>query len=356
MQSGKWNKTWRISLAVIVALIAASSLAFAQSKLIVQIGNLAASPNLSDLFVAEKAGFFSQEGLDVEVRYSANASQSAQIVASGGADIARLSYEPLLLGYDKGLRAKIFYGFYTRFMYFAALSQDSPIASVADLRGKKVSVSNIGSASILVLNSMLRTAGLQANDVTLIPGGVGELPMNMLRTKQVDALMLYSSYYATLTAAGMPLRFLYHPAVADFGNNGYIATDRTIAQKRDLIGKFSRAVAKATVFIFANPEAAVKMYWQANPSGKIGASDQEAMARSLGELVNCLKDFDVANTPSGRFGDLDMDRFASYMEMMLQEGAIDKRVAIADLVTRDFLGPANDFDPDSIREAARAWK
>jgi NitT/TauT family transport system substrate-binding protein len=352
------NLTRKMStiLIAVVALIVLSTATRAETKLVVQIGLTAPSLMSIDLYIADKAGFFKEEGLDVELRYSPNASQSAQIVASGGADIGRLSWEPLLFGYDKGLRGRIFYGLYTRFMYYVALPVDSPIRTVADLRGKKVGVTNVGSASIFVLRSMFRDAGLPPDDVTLVPVGVGELPMSMLQSKQIDALMVYVSLYSAIEAAGMPLRYLYHPVVADFGNDGYFATDRVIAQKSDAIAGFSRAIAKATVFLFANPEAAVKIYWQVDPSGKIGANDQEAMARSLKELEGDMKTLDVANTASHKYGDIDIPRFRDYMEMMVEEGAIAQRVPVEELVTDQFLAAANDFDVEQVRTAARALK
>jgi NitT/TauT family transport system substrate-binding protein len=344
------------TLCAVVALIVLSSATRADTKLVVQLGITAPSLSTIDLYIADKAGYFKDEALDVELRYSPNASQGAQIVASGGADIGLISFEPLLFGYDKGLRGKAFYGRYTHFMYYAALPVESQIKTIADLRGKRIGVTNIGSASIVVLNSMLRQAGLTADDVTLVPVGVGQLAMSMLASKQIDALMTYDSMYSTLEAAGIALRFLYHPVMANFGNLGYFASDKVIAQKSQAIAGFSRAIAKATVFLFANPEAAVKIYWQVNPSGKIGANDQEAMARSLQELQGNMKAIDVANTANHKYGEIDISRFKDYMEMMVQEGAMAQPVPVDQLVTSQFLTAANDFDVEKVRTEARTWK
>jgi NitT/TauT family transport system substrate-binding protein len=356
MRARNLTRSTPTALIVAVALIVLSTATHAQTKLVLQLASTAPSLASIDLYIADKAGFFEEEALDVELRYGTSSSQCAQIVASGGADMGRLSYEPLLLGYDKGLRGEIFYSVYTRFMFYAALPVDSVIRTVADLRGKKVGVTNVGSASIVVLRSMFRHAGLSPDDVTLVPVGVGELPMSMLQSKQIDALMLPGPLYSAIEVAGMPLRYLYHPVFADFGNLGYFAMDKVIAQKSDAIARFSRAIAKATVFLFANPEAAVKIYWQVDPSGKIGANDQEAMARSLKELDGDMKMFDVANIASHKYGDIDMPRFRDYMEMMVEEGAIAQHVPVDELVTDQFLAAANDFDMEKVRTAALAWR
>jgi NitT/TauT family transport system substrate-binding protein len=344
------------ALVLATALLGGATAVRAQTKLVLQLGTSTPTIMTIDLYVADKAGFFKQEGLDVEVRYSPNASQAAQLVANGGADVGRLSYEPLLFGYDKGLRGKVFYSLFTHFMYFAAVPQDSPIKTVADLRGKKIGVTNLGSASIIVLNSMLRQAGLAPGDVTLIPLGVGGLPITMLRSKQIDALMLYESYYSALEAAGLSLRYIYDSAVANFGNTGYFATEKIITQKGDALAHFSRALAEATAFIFANPKAAVRIYWQMNPTAKVGADDDAAMARSLKELEGDLKAIDVANSPTHRYGEINVGAFKNFMNLMVQEGAIAKPVPIGDLVTDQFIAAANDFDADKVRAMARDWK
>jgi NitT/TauT family transport system substrate-binding protein len=346
-------------LAIIVAvmtIVVAPSVARAQTKLVVQLGNTAPTLMSIDLYIADKAGFFKEEGLDVDLRYSPNASQTAQIVASGGADIGRLSYEPLLFGYDKGLRGRIFYGLFTHFMYYVALPEDSSIKTVADLRGKKIGVTNVGSASIIVLNSMLRQAGLRPDDVTLVPVGVGDLAMTMLQSKRVDALMLYDSFYSAIVAAGMPLRYIYDPIIANFGNTGYFATDKIIAQKGDALARFSRSIAKATVFLFANPEAAVKIYWQVNPAGKVGSNDEEAMTRSLAELRGDMKAVDVTHSPGHKYGAIDLPDFKDYMQMMVEEGAISKPIPIDDMMAGQFIAAANDFDAAKVSVLARDWK
>src|SRR5436309_2568434 len=99
----------RTALAVVVGLVLVAfdpASAAAQAKLVVHGGS--PSPNIAyiNLYVGQQAGLFKDEGLEVEVRYASGAAMATQIAASDGADIGDVTYEPFLLGYDKGLRGK----------------------------------------------------------------------------------------------------------------------------------------------------------------------------------------------------------------------------------------------------------
>ena len=125
-------------------------------------------------------GAVQEEGLEVESRYSTGGPQATQIVASGGADIGQVTQEPSIQGYHRGIRGKIFYTQFTRLIYNFAIPVDSPIHSIADLKDKKIGVSNMGSASVIVARSALRYEKLPVDNVFL-PVGVGPNAVSALR-------------------------------------------------------------------------------------------------------------------------------------------------------------------------------
>jgi sulfonate transport system substrate-binding protein len=83
------------------------------------------------------------------------------------------------------------------------IGPDSPIKSVADLRGKKVAVAK-GSSAHYLLVSALRHAGLQYSDITPIyvqpPDG-----RIALQSGNVDAWSIWDPFYAAATTAGLKL-------------------------------------------------------------------------------------------------------------------------------------------------------
>jgi NitT/TauT family transport system substrate-binding protein len=347
-------KLWSLSL--LAALTLAAGAAQAQTKLIMQAGSAVPSAVYIPLYIAQQVGFFKDEGLEVEARYVTGGPVAAQLAARGDADIAHIVFDPVVLGYDQGLRGRFFYQTYTRLMYFVAVPPESPIKAAADLRGTKVGVVNLGSAAVTVTKSMATLAGMPADSVTFIPTGIGPQALAALTSKQVDALALWDAVYATYEASGHHLRYLYHPTLKDNGNGGFFASEKTIAEKRKALEGFSRAIAKATVFLMENPAAAVHIYWKVNPNAKIGKDEAEAMAQSRTEMKFVSQAFDVSRRPGQRFGALDDKQVQGLIDLLVEDGTLKKPVPAQAIITQDFVPAANDFDVQKARAFAHDWK
>src|SRR5262249_26556408 len=150
--------------ATVLALVAGvpNSAAFAQEKkLVVQGGAPVPYTGFLSVYVAQQGGFFKDEGIEVEIRYASGAPQATQITAANQADVAVVTVEPSINGYDKGIRGKVFSRINNKLIYYIAVPEDSPIKSVADLKGKKIGVASFGSAAVPVVKSILRSAGIE---------------------------------------------------------------------------------------------------------------------------------------------------------------------------------------------------
>lgn len=325
-------------------------------KFIAQGGAPVPYTGFLSVYVGQQAGFFKQEGLDVEMRYASGAPQGTQITAANQADVAVVTVEPTINGYDKGVRGKIFSRINNELIYYIAVPEDSPIKTVEDLKGKKIGVASFGSAAVPVVRSILRSAGIEPQSDSLLPVGVMDQAMAALRSGSVQALGLYDGIYFALERAGVKFRYFRHPTLAGFGNTGLFASDETIKSKRDEVCKFGRAYAKATLFAETNPEAAVRLYWKAVPAARRGADDAEALKNGLIEVAPMLKVFNIGFPPNAKFGEIDKAAFAKYMELNKQEGVIASLPPIDAVVTNDLMACINDFDADKVREMARNWK
>jgi NitT/TauT family transport system substrate-binding protein len=341
---------------MLVACLARADTAQAQTKLVLQAGYPA--PDLSNVLnmIAEQVGFWREEGLQVEVRFSTGGPQATQITASGGADVGGVTQEPAIEGYDKGVRGKMFYTQFTRLIYHIAVPADSAIQSIADLKGKKIGVSNMASASLVVARSALRHHAVPIEGDTFRPVGLGDGAVAALRTGQVQALSMWTAAYASMMRAGIPFRFLYHPTVAEIGSGGFFASSKVLAEKRDSLNRFARAQAKATVFLLENPEATLRLYWKSNPAGRGTGTDEEAMKRGLVEMSTLRPLYSREKQADKRYGFADLAGIQTYVDMLRDEGVIARSVPAAELVTNEFVGQINDFDLAKVRALARDWK
>jgi len=345
------------ALALFLApIFLAPASALAQTKLVLQAAFPVPSVSLAPVYIANEAGFFKDEGLDVEIRFSSGGPQATQIVASGGADLALVTIEPAIQGYEKGIRGKAFYRYYTRLPFFIAVPADSEMKTAADLAGKKFGVSNMASSTIVITKSTLRQAAVAITDDAFLPVGVGDSALAALRSGQIQALALWDSAYASMLRTGVAFRYIYHPTMAGFGSGMFFASDSTLAAKSTALTRFARAVAKGTVLYEENPAAALQLYWKANPAAKVGGSEEQARATGLAEITYMTDTFTLAKKPDKRYGLQEMEKLQQYSDMYRDEGLIGARVNAADIATDALVAQANDFDLEQVRALARVWK
>lgn len=347
------NACKQFGAAALLAMGLASTASAAPTKLVLQSGSSAPSMEQIALVVADQAGFFKDENIEVKVQYASGASMAAQLVATNSADIGSLTLEPVITGYQNGIRGKFFYGTTNRLIYYIGVPQDGGIKSAADLKGKRIGVASMGSSSLVVAQSILRNAGIAKEEVTFVPVGGGASAMAALAAGQVDALALWHSGFGALEKSGLKLNYLYHPTVAGVGNDGFFTSQKTLDSKKEALAGFSRAIAKASVFLINNPEAAIRMYWKYNPGAKIGESDADALAKGVAELRYYAQS--VERQPNA-YGSYDPQGVLRYEQMFKEEGRLPEVIAVDELIDGSLLPHANDFDVAAVVEQARNWK
>ena len=355
----RWSmRTAAALLAVMSAAVTGfgSEVQAQEKKLGVQAGAPVPYTAFLAVYVGQQGGFFKEEGLEAEMRYSSGAPQATQATAANQADVAIVTVEPSINGYDKGIKGKVLARTNNRLIYYIAVPEDSPIKTVGDLKGKKIGVASFGSAAVPVVRSILRSAGIEPQSDTLIPVGVMDQAMAALKSGNVQALGLYDGIYFALERAGFKFRYFHHPTLADFGNTVLFASDDTVKNKKDELCRFGRAYVKAMLFAVSNPEAAVQLYWKAVPTAKRGADDADAMKNGLAEVGPMIKVMDLGFPPKTKYGAVDRAAFEKYVDLNRQEGVITATPPLDALLTGDFIDCINNFDADAIRKRAKEWK
>src|SRR5262249_19174118 len=118
-------------------------------------------------------------------------------------------------------------------IYGIAVPADSPVKAVTDLKGKKIGVTSMASAGVIVARALVKQAGMDPDkDVNIVVAGEAAQTAALLNSKQVDALSQFDTQYALTENAGAKLRRLEHPEIKKFPSNGLIALDETLKSKR----------------------------------------------------------------------------------------------------------------------------
>jgi len=237
-----------IALVLITALVAATSIATAET---VKLG-LQPWLGYGPLWVADQKGFFKKHNIDVELTTFNWDQDMTAALASGNLHVIAGATNGMISNFNQGVDQK---GFLVMDLSFEAdaIIAKSEIATVADLKGKKVAFES-GSTSDLLINYALKEHSMTIADIEHVPMGASEAGLALIAGR-VDAAVTYEPYISTALTRGKDYRVLYTAAekpglISDMltGSSTWIKSHP--AEVQGLI----RAWDDAINFIRANPE------------------------------------------------------------------------------------------------------
>jgi NitT/TauT family transport system substrate-binding protein len=308
--------------------------------------------------VATKMGWFEKAGVKIELVPLPGSGDCTKLVATGEIPFALPSAEPVLVIRPQGADVKFFYTAYQGNIYGFAVTEDSPLKSVADLKGKKIGVIGMGSAGAIVARALVSDAGMDpTKDVSIVVAGEGGQTAALLSAKQVDALSQFDTQYALVENAGVKLRYFDHPEIAKFPSNGFIALGDTLKAKRKQAIALAKGYAMGTAFAMANPEAAIRILWEVYPQTKATGKDEAtAMRDDIATLNARAKSWAYEKVGAKRWGDNVTENYSTYIDWLLKNGVIKQKIPVGDMVVNDLLDEINTFDTAAIVAEAKAIK
>ena len=204
--------------------------------------------------IATKMGWFAKDGIKVELVPMPGSTDCVKAVATKDVQYGLPSIEPLAIIRPQGVKVKNYYTAYQANIYGIAVPDDSPIKTFADLKGKKIGVTSMASAGVIVARALASNNGFNPDkDILIVVAGEAAQTAALLRGKQVDALSQFDTQYALTENAGAKLRLLDTKDIANFPSNGFIALEERLANNRAEAVALAQGYAKGTVFAIANP-------------------------------------------------------------------------------------------------------
>ena len=146
-------------------------------------------------YVAKEKGYFSKEGLDVDLTPGALDSPAIQMVAAGKDDLGVASAEDIILARSDHIPIKAIAVIFQQTPFCFMVRKEQGISKLEQLRGKKIGVQP-GNHEVLTYRAMLRNAIPPMTEHDIKPTFVGDSLDDMLRTfvdtHKVDAWPSYS--------------------------------------------------------------------------------------------------------------------------------------------------------------------
>ncbi len=230
------------------AIAALPSLAWAQSpaSVTIQIDG-AAVPFYAPLYAAAEKGIFRKHGIDAKFLY-ANASEICKNVAAGNIEFGFPNADAVVAARAAGIPIKVIHTTYQRSIGATLFKQSSGIKTFADLKGKRVAVTSIGSPNYFQLQAGLKQAGLTVNDVKVEVIATGAI-VQALQADQVDAIVFSELRRYNLEADGVKVGMISSNDFLPSFGNVLVVGEQFLKQKPQVARSFANALTEALTWV-----------------------------------------------------------------------------------------------------------
>ncbi|WAH55821.1 ABC transporter substrate-binding protein [Pseudomonas silvicola] len=243
-------------LAATLSALTLATSAFAADKPL-RIGYVFAMANAPAL-IADKEGFYKQEGLDVDLKALGDGPVIQQALAAGELDVAYVGTPPVYQWYSRGLKstilAKVNYG-----QAAVLVGDHSPVQQLQDLKGKKLAGVKKGSGMDVLLRGYVlkEKAGLDPDhDLNIIDMPPGNMNAALDRGI-VDAAFTWEPFVSQAVLCGSARVLLdVNQALPQYPWYVVIALPKTLHERPDDVVKLLRAHRKAVAFLNEHPAEA----------------------------------------------------------------------------------------------------
>jgi NitT/TauT family transport system substrate-binding protein len=210
--------------------------------------------DLAPLHLAMQEGYFEDEGLTIKTVDAKSGGESTQKLVAGEVDIAYSSYTPFFGAEDKGA-AKALGGI--KLVADASSAgpgscvvvalPNSSVKSVQDLAGKRVAVTATGTISDLLVNSTLKTNGVDYQSIQWVATPF-PATADALKNGLVDAAFATEPFIAATerNAGAVPVFDTATGPTADMSTAGYASTGNFTKENPKTIAAFQRAMQRGT--------------------------------------------------------------------------------------------------------------
>jgi NitT/TauT family transport system substrate-binding protein len=334
------------------ALILSAALHAHAADVPLRVGVSAASSD-AVFYIADKKGYFRQEGLAVAFIPFDSAAKMVAPLGAGQLDIGGGSPSAgLYNAVERGIDIKIVadkgstpagYGFQP-LLVRKDLVASGRFKTLKDLKGMKIAGSAPGSASTSTLNEALKSAGLKTSDVERV---FMAFPQHVaaLQNKAVDAAMTTEPSATRAVQSGAAVRVMGDDAIYPNHQLAVVLySGRFIKENPDAARRFMRAYLKAA-----------RDYNDALKGGKIAGSSAREIIAILTEYTN-IKDPKVfaaitpqGTNPDGRVHEASLRNDLAFFK---EEGQVKGNVTIEQVLDMRFVEAAlNELGPYATKKA-----
>jgi NitT/TauT family transport system substrate-binding protein len=256
MNARKWERTFRISVMLILVLGALSRITWAadSSRFLVSYGGTAGYQ--LPLWVNKELGFSKKYGVDLEIILIQAGSPNIQALLGGSIQLTQTAASSAVLGAVRGAPVVI----------VATLENKLPMLLISrpeikepqQLRGKVIGINRFGGSNDAAVLMAIKAWKMDPKDITMLQTGGTSARMAALLSKKVDATV--QSYPEIYQARKLGMNVLAD--IGDFGfytNTSNIVTRSYLQQNRAAVKGFIKGQIEGMHYVKTNKQGSLKI-------------------------------------------------------------------------------------------------
>jgi ABC-type nitrate/sulfonate/bicarbonate transport system substrate-binding protein len=284
--------------------------------------------NHTGIFAAKENGYFKDAGLDVQIIQPGEVYPEAA-VASGTADFGVSFQESVTLARAENVPIVSIAAVIQHNTSGFASSADLKVAGPADFEGK--SYGSFGSPfESPTLKVLMESAGADFSQLKIVEIGFND-PLALIKEKKIDMAWIYYGWQGLMAKQqGVDLNIVmmkdYFNIIPDYYTPLVIASEKTIAERPDVVKAFLKALSDGYNYTIQNPDQAADILLGAAP---------ELDKTLVKESQKWLTEYYQAEAP--RWGEQKQSIWQNYIDWEVKYGIIKSPISAVDAFTNKFL-------------------
>lgn len=298
------------------------------------------------IIIANGLGFFEEEGVKVNLLASETTIPYVAFLSNGQTDVAMLDAPQTLQAANAGVPISVVYEAHQYAPEVVAVSEDSPIKDITELKGTTVGLAS--DRDRITLQVALDAAGASIDDVkTVVVGDAGPTLANAFKNQTVSAVAAAINDLATLAGIGIHVRDITPEGVSDNPANTFVIFKPRTEELREALTGFLRGWARGAAVADLAPDVAAAL-------AQRSATEEWESVEAGQSLFKVAQRLNKSHTDA--YGDLQPEIWKKVQGPLVKFGELEKEIDPSMFLDDSFIGPANDFDKEAVARAAEEWK
>jgi NitT/TauT family transport system substrate-binding protein len=245
--------------AVVSVAAAATTAAHAKKLTTVRVGLALIPPKMTFIgfYVARDKGFFKKNGLDVKLMGEGDGVKSLRGTAAGAFDMAGTSADDVIAAAAQGGGLSSVWGY--AMPLDTAVVADKSVKTAADLKGKKIGITDPGGFSDVQVRAVLAQNHIPASQASIISFSSRSAFVPAIVSGQINAAPFHvdDAYVAQSQDSSLHVVAPVYKALPNWWYGSLAVTDTYKASHQETIAKFITAMIQADRWIYSHKAATI---------------------------------------------------------------------------------------------------